>query len=123
MGGPGSGPRPDLKRRERVAILRALGLPGTEIARRLGVSHQAVYRVLADLERAGLVPALDMRRLGRRRHLDQTAALWEAGVPASDISRRLGISRQAVYQNLQALERNGRGTARKARQKRPPKRG
>jgi predicted transcriptional regulator len=50
------------------------------------------------------------------------AELCEAGAPASEIGRRLGISQQAVYQNLRTLEREGRGTARNPRRKRPPKR-
>jgi transcriptional regulator with XRE-family HTH domain len=53
MGGPGSGPRPNSERRGRILALRADGLTIVEIARRLGVTHQAVQQ---QLRAAGTTP-------------------------------------------------------------------
>jgi transcriptional regulator with XRE-family HTH domain len=46
MGGPNSGRRPDLGRRQRILRLRARGLTLAEIGRRLGITRQAVQVTL-----------------------------------------------------------------------------
>jgi transcriptional regulator with XRE-family HTH domain len=46
MGGPGSGRKPNLRRRRRVAALRARGLSLGAIARALGVSREGASRML-----------------------------------------------------------------------------
>jgi transposase len=81
------------------------GIPGAEVARRLGVSDVAVYYWL-DLYRRGGVDALkpgasNPRLTGaekeeRERRRMEAARMFEEGLPAAEVARRLGVRVMAV---------------------------
>jgi transcriptional regulator with XRE-family HTH domain len=79
MGNANSGRRPDWRRWQQVAELRAQGLSLPEIGRRLGVSKQAVAHALARLKERGDRPPRFPVRCGRCDKL-----LWaDVGTPQS----------------------------------------
>jgi transcriptional regulator with XRE-family HTH domain len=121
----GSGRKPDPRRRAEIARLRARGLTLAEIGRRLGVTRQAVFDVLArrlqspaepvvgcagcgsPIVSAGALPsdaggALCLPCLACRPEAPLGARLkafrLAAGLTKVELARRLGLTAAAVHQ-------------------------
>jgi transcriptional regulator with XRE-family HTH domain len=121
----GSGRKPDPRRRAEIARLRSRGLTLAEIGRRLGVTRQAVFDVLArrlhppaepavpcagcgaPITSAGAIPsdagrALCLPCLASRPEAPLGVRLkafrLAAGLTKVDLARRLGLTPAAVHQ-------------------------
>lgn len=96
------------ERNKRILDLYGQGLPGAEIAARLGVTRRKVFKAVADGRSAG-----DSRASGKNyavrpaewnfESCDRLRQLAAEGLSASEIGRELGVSRSAVLGKARRL--------------------
>lgn len=90
----------------RLKIMKLDGLPESEIARRLGMTKSAVHSRLMHLSRTD-----DTFTPARRNHrwslaeVREMQELYDNGIPAGVIAKRLGTSAAAVYMKLEPRKR------------------
>lgn len=75
------------------------------VADRLGISTRQVRRILADHGRSKASPGNRNRTLNDKEQLDMMEVFRAMGESYAKISRRFGISRQAVQQKLNETTR------------------
>jgi hypothetical protein len=90
----------------RLKIMKLDGLPESEIARRLGRTKDAVHSRVMYLSRTD-----DTFTPARRNHcwslaeVREMQELYDDGIPAGVIAKRLGTSSAAVYMKLEPRRR------------------
>lgn len=106
-------PESELKLRDRVALLMGKGFSQSEIARRCGVSRQAVNKVVKRLKEIWLAGRREIDCLNPVTNeimewdvlLGRVQELLAEGCPRADIATRLGVYRHTVDAMVQRLQR------------------
>ena len=105
------GRKPNLKRRRRMAHLRAQGLTYAEIGQRLGVSHQNVQRMIGDPRPRQAVPcsacgaSIPCRRAVPHDMATVLCPACVANLPKATLGQRLRALRLAAGLTREALAR------------------
>jgi transposase len=97
-----------LTQRQRLSVPKLYrdGLSTREVAHRFGVSHNTILNILTDAD-AGRRTIAESRRLQAKlttERRNEAIRLYRAGLSASEIARRFGVTATAILQVLRASD-------------------